>query len=291
MVKAIWPWDRVSVDFKEPVRGPRPYLLIIADEYSRFPFVFPCKNMYSSTVIVIDCLSSLFCLLGFPCSIHSDRGASFVSLETRNFQTASIRESRGGKGAIPPKLLENRVILCFERRFYKQNSVIRLKSSILLRPQIFFTPPQISGLATPLTARGITFNTNFITCKATANANVWIRLFGELSSLFCIGRNLHEGLWESVLPEALHAVRSLVCLSTNETPHQRFFRFPRRAMFGTALPLWFLSPGTVLLRRFVRNKSEPLCDIVDLVEANQHYAIVRHENGSESSVSTSDLAP
>ena len=27
------------------------------------------------------------------------------------------------------------------------------------------------------------------------------------------------------------------------------------------------------------------------MEANQHYAIVRHEDGSESSVSTSDLAP
>jgi len=61
---------------------------------------------------------------------------------------------------------------------------------------------------------------------------------------------------------------SLVCLSTNETSHERFFRFPRRAMFGTALPSWLLSPGTLLLRRFVRNKSDPLCDIVDLVEAN-----------------------
>jgi len=38
-------------------------------------------------------------------------------------------------------------------------------------------------------------------------------------------------------------------------------------------------------------QSLPLCDIVDFVEANQHYAIVRHEDGSESSVSTSDLAP
>ena len=71
-------------------------------------------------------------------------------------------------------------------------------------------------------------------------------------------QNLHEEQWEGVLPEALHAVRSLVCLSTNETSHERFFRFPRRAMFGTALPSWLLSPGTVLLRRFVRNKSEPL---------------------------------
>jgi len=49
----------------------------------------------------------------------------------------------------PPKFLENIVILCFERRFSKQNSVIRLKSSILAPPK-FFGPSQIFGLATPL---------------------------------------------------------------------------------------------------------------------------------------------
>ena len=118
------------------------------------------------------------------------------------------------------------------------------------------------------------------------NQTIWRTI-----KLILHGKNLPEGQWEDVLPEALHAVRSLVCLSTNETPHERFFRFPRRAMFGTTLPSWLLSPGTVLLRRFVRNKSDPLCDIVDLVEANQHYAIVRHADGSESSLSTSDLAP
>ena len=41
------------------------------------------------------------------------------------------------------KFLEHIVILCFERRFSKQNSVIRVKSNIL-------PPPQIFGLATPL---------------------------------------------------------------------------------------------------------------------------------------------
>jgi len=41
-----------------------------------------------------------------------------------------------------PKFLENIVILCFERRFPKQNSVISLKSNILA--------PQIFGLATAL---------------------------------------------------------------------------------------------------------------------------------------------
>ena len=49
----------------------------------------------------------------------------------------------------PPNFLENIVILCIERRFSKQNSVIRLKSNILVLPK-FCCPPKISGLATPL---------------------------------------------------------------------------------------------------------------------------------------------
>ena len=41
-----------------------------------------------------------------------------------------IGVARGGKGTWPHKFLENIVILCFERCSSKQNSVIRLKSSI-----------------------------------------------------------------------------------------------------------------------------------------------------------------
>jgi len=55
-------------------------------------------------------------------------------------------------GHVPPKFLENIFILCFEKRFSKQNSVIRLKSNILF-PPIF--GPQIFGLATPLTESSI----------------------------------------------------------------------------------------------------------------------------------------
>jgi len=45
LIKAVRLWDRISVDLKGPVSGPHPYLLIVIDEHSRFPFVFPCKNM------------------------------------------------------------------------------------------------------------------------------------------------------------------------------------------------------------------------------------------------------
>jgi len=42
------------------------------------------------------------------------------------------RRSQGGpKGPWPPKFLENIVILYFEKRFSKQNGVIRLKSNVL----------------------------------------------------------------------------------------------------------------------------------------------------------------
>jgi len=64
------------------------------------------------------------------------------------------RPSQGGPW--PPKFLENIVILCFESRFSKQNSVIRLKSNIF--------PPEISRLATRLSQ----------TCRAS-NQSVWSR--------------------------------------------------------------------------------------------------------------------
>ena len=104
-------------------------------------------------------------------------------------------------------------------------------------------------------------------------------------------KNLSENSWEDVLPQALHCVPSLVCLTTNETPHERMFKFPRRAMTGTAMPSWLLSQGHVLLRRFVRNKDKPLCDEVFLLDASPTYARIQWPNGKEDTVSTSDLAP
>ena len=43
-------------------------MLVIFDEYSRFPFVHACKDMKTSTVI--KKLTDLFCVFGFSCYIH-----------------------------------------------------------------------------------------------------------------------------------------------------------------------------------------------------------------------------
>ncbi len=105
-------------------------------------------------------------------------------------------------------------------------------------------------------------------------------------------RDLPVGHWELVLPDALHSIRSLLSTSTNETPHERFFNFFRRSGLGHSLPAWLLTPGPVLLRRFVRHtKNDPLVDEVELLEANPTFARVRYPGGRESSVSLRDLAP
>jgi len=119
-----------------------------------------------------------------------------------------------------------------------------------------------------------------------ANQTIWRTI-----RLILPSQSLPEDRWEEVLPKALHSIRSLICVTTNETSQERLFSFPRRAMMGTSMPTWLMSPGPVLLRRFVRTKGEPLCDEVELLEANPTCTHVRYTNGNESTVSTSDLAP
>ena len=128
------------------------------------------------------------------------------------------------------------------------------------------------------------------TLQATVNVKEQIRLYGKPSNYY-YHWGWPEERWQDVLQEALHAMQSLLCTVTNETPHEWTFRFQRRATSGIAMPTWLLTEGPVLLRRHVQNKSDPLCDEVLLLEANPWYVHIQHSNGQEDTVSTSDLAP
>ena len=58
------------------------------------------------------------------------------------------------------------------------------------------------------------------------------------------------------------------------------------------MPTWLSSPGPVLLKRHVRaNKTDPLVDEVQLLQANPQYAHIRHADGRETTVSIRHLAP
>ena len=58
-------------------------MLTIIDEYSRFPFAYPVKDISSSTFI--KCLTHLFSIFAMPSFIHSDRGPSLISKELKNW--------------------------------------------------------------------------------------------------------------------------------------------------------------------------------------------------------------
>ena len=85
LIQAKKPFDWLSIDFKGPLPSTtvNKYLLTVVDEYSRFPFAFPCKDMVSSTVI--KHLSDSFSVFGLCGYVHSDRGPSLVSKELRTW--------------------------------------------------------------------------------------------------------------------------------------------------------------------------------------------------------------
>ena len=119
------------------------------------------------------------------------------------------------------------------------------------------------------------------------NGTLWKSIALTLKS-----EGLPTSQWEKVLPNALHAIRSLLCTATNETPHERFFLFNRKSATGTTLPSWLSSPGRVLMRRNVRSsKYDPLVDEVELLDCNPMYAHVRLQDGRETTVSLHQLAP
>ena len=85
LIRATGPMQRLSIDFKGPLptASRNPYLLVIVDEYSRFPFLYSCPDMQTSTVI--KCLELLFSMCGMPDYLHSDRGRSFISRELKEY--------------------------------------------------------------------------------------------------------------------------------------------------------------------------------------------------------------
>ena len=61
--------------------------------YSIFPFVYPCEDV--STTTVIKCLNDLFSIFGMSGYVHSDRGTSFMSQELKQYlHTKGIATSR-----------------------------------------------------------------------------------------------------------------------------------------------------------------------------------------------------
>ena len=178
IIKATQPFERIGIDFKGPLPSStqNKYLLTIVDEYSRFPFSYPCKDMTSGTII--RHLNSLFSVFGITSYAHSDNGPSLISDELRQY------------------LITNGIAYSNSTRYN----------------------PKGNGQV------------------ERYNQTVWKAIQLALKS-----KNLELKHWELVVPSALNSVRTLLCTSTNQTPHERLFSFKRRTAAGHTLPTWLLS--------------------------------------------------
>jgi hypothetical protein len=119
------------------------------------------------------------------------------------------------------------------------------------------------------------------------NAIIWKGIELALCS-----RNMVTSGWELVLPQVLHSIRTLLCTSTNQTPHERLFSYRRRSATGHSLPTWLVGASKVLLRKHTRlSKYDDLCEEVEIVSLQPESAQVRFASGREASVSLRDIAP
>jgi len=116
------------------------------------------------------------------------------------------------------------------------------------------------------------------------NGTIWKAIKCSLKS-----RQLPLTHWVDTLSDALHSIRSLLCTSTNCTPHERMFHHAQRSVKGTSIPSW-LKPGPIYVKRHVRNKDEPLFYEAELLEINPSYAHVHLKDGRETTASIRDLS-
>jgi hypothetical protein len=93
----------------------------------------------------------------------------------------------------------------------------------------------------------------------TYNAIIWKGIELALCS-----KKLAPSYWEQVLPQVLHSIRTLLCTSTDQTPHERLSNYVRRSAAGKSLPTWLVGASEVLLRKHLRsNKYDDLCEEVE----------------------------
>ena len=79
------------------------------------------------------------------------------------------------------------------------------------------------------------------------NGLIWKTIQLAASTHHCSINN-----WQNLLPVALYAIRSSLCMATHATLYEKFLPFQRRSSVGNSLPPWLSQPDTVLLRRHVR---------------------------------------
>ena len=79
------PWLNLSIDFCGPLPSGH-YLMVVIDEYSRFPMVEIIRSLTAETVV--KAMDKIFCAYGYPETIKSDNGPPFHGHAWKSFLRA-----------------------------------------------------------------------------------------------------------------------------------------------------------------------------------------------------------
>ena len=87
-------------------------------------------------------------------------------------------------------------------------------------------------------------------------------------------------------------MQTLLCTATNETPHNRFLRFPCQSSYGSTLPDYLLKQGSPILhKRHSVLKGDPVIEKVTLQETiSPYFARIQYNDGRCDTVSTRTLS-
>ncbi|KAK7094703.1 hypothetical protein V1264_006216 [Littorina saxatilis] len=86
------PWQELSIDFCGPLPSGAS-LLVITDEYSRYPVVEVLQNTTVETVIPV--VDKVFSLFGYPAQVKTDNGPQFISKLWKQFmQSCGVKHRR-----------------------------------------------------------------------------------------------------------------------------------------------------------------------------------------------------
>ena len=78
------PWTEVSIDFFGPLHPSNEYLMVLIDDYSRFPII---ENVYSTKCsTIVRHLDSLLGVFGIPEILRGDNGPPFNSEDFRRYE-------------------------------------------------------------------------------------------------------------------------------------------------------------------------------------------------------------
>jgi hypothetical protein len=77
------PWEEISIDLKGPIKPTDEHLMVVIDDYSRFPLLETLTTITAASII--KRLDNIFSIFSFSNYVRTDDDPAFRSQKLRRF--------------------------------------------------------------------------------------------------------------------------------------------------------------------------------------------------------------